>query len=225
MRRHVCSGLALLALGLLIAAPAHAGGAAPLPALDGRRPGLRLQVDRYTGGTNGKMVVTVRNPGSSAVAFDPQGLYFVPEGDPEKAPQRLGAAGPFEVSEAGTWKERTTVEVPPRGSVTVQLQVFCIDSHRSSPTAEHRFRLASERLPANLRRTIHTGAAAELSRARGRMPAAKSAIQSHIWSTRDQNWIKLQGERKQEKQPQNLRPSPRRMERRRYPGRAIQQSR
>ena len=223
MRRHVCSGLTLLALGLLIASPARAGGAAPLPALDGKAPGLVLKVDRYTGGTNGKMVVTVTNPGRTAVAFDPQGLYFVPEGDPEKAPQRLGAAGPFEVVEAGTTQERTSVKVPPRGSVTVQLQVFCIDSHRSSPTAEHSFKMAAQRLPAQLRRQIATGAAAEMKRAGGRMPAAKSAIQSHIWSTRDGNWIKLQGERKQEKSPQK-RMYRQQQERRRYPSRSLRQS-
>lgn len=184
---------------------------AHLPALDGKRPGLTMKVLRYTGGTNGKMVVEVRNPSTQAVAFDPQGLYFVPEGDPDKAPQRLGAAGPFEVSEGGTWKAQEKLRLPPGKAVKVQLQVFCIDSHRSSPSASHQFKMAAKRLPKNLRREITAGAAEQLRKNGYRMPAAKSAIQSHIWKTRDQKWIKLEGERRQEK---NANP---REQMRRYP--------
>ncbi|MDY0001296.1 MAG: hypothetical protein RBU30_08390 [Polyangia bacterium] len=174
-------------------------GHARLPGLDGKRPGLTMKVLRYTGGTNGKMVVEVRNPSLQTVAFDPTGLYFVPEGDPDKAPQRLGAAGPFEVSEGGVWKSQEKLRVPPGKTAKVQLQVFCIDSHRSSPTASHQFNMAAERLPKNLRREISAGASDALRKSGNRMPAAKSAIQSHIWKTRDQRWIKLEGERRQEK--------------------------
>lgn len=186
----------------LIALPQWAqaqGGHSRLPAMDGKRPGLTMKVLRYTGGTNGKMVVEVRNPSFQTVAFDPQGLYFVPDGDPDKAPQRLGAAGPFEVSEGGAWKAQEKLRVPPGKAVQVQLQVFCIDSHRSSPSASHQFKMAAKRLPKNLRREITVGAAEQLRRSGGRMPAAKSAIQSHIWKTRDQRWIKLEGERRIEK--------------------------
>lgn len=199
-------GCALVAALLSLPLTARAGGGhRSLPELDGKRPGLTMRVVRYTGGTNGKMVVEVRNPGRRAAEFDPKGLYFVPDGDPEKAPQRLGAAGPFEVSEAGQWKPQKTLRLGPGGKALLQLQVFCIDSHRSSPSASNVFRMAGKRLPKNLRREITVGADRYLMRAKGRMPAAKSAIQSHIWKTRDAKWIKLEGERTQEKSPPRMR--------------------
>ena len=40
--------------------------------------------------------------------------------------------------------------------------------------------------------------------------AAKGAVQSHVWKTRDKNWVPLQGERANEKRPKKLKKSPRR---------------
>lgn len=211
----------LMATLLSVSTVAEAGrGHSALPALGGKSPGLTMKVLRYTGGTNGKMEVEVRNPGAQAVVFDPQGLYFVPQGDPENAPQRLGAAGPFEVSMGGQWRPQEKLRVAPGRSVKVQLQVFCIDSHRSSPSALHQFAMAKERLPKNLRQKIVTGTQEELRKSGGRMPAAKSAIQSRIWRSRDTKWIKLEGERRQEKSPpgqdqlhQRQQPAPRQLRR------------
>ncbi|MFT7621514.1 MAG: hypothetical protein ACI9WU_000677, partial [Myxococcota bacterium] len=78
--------------------PLTASGAPPsyadLPS-DGAQSPVKLRIVKYTGSTNGGMIVEVRNTGSSAAEFTADGLFFVPKGDAESAPQRLGAAGPF----------------------------------------------------------------------------------------------------------------------------------
>jgi len=91
----------------------------------------------------------------------------------------------------------------------VRLQVFCIDSHRGSPTAQHSFHLGAKRLPKQLRTEIDGKAKEALSRHGFKMPAAKAAIQSEVWQARDKNWIKLDGERKQEKGPRGTYQAPR----------------
>jgi hypothetical protein len=186
--------------GLLIASTfATAKPATPLPGLEGGRSSLAVKVIRYTGGVNGEMVVEIQNNGARPEVFNAQGLYFVPDGDPDKAPQRLGAAGPFQVEGQGEPRSLEKLPLPPKAKAQVRLQVFCIDSHRSSPTAQNSFHLGKERLPKQLRTEIDSKAKAALGRHGGRMPAAKSAIQSEVWQARDKNWIKLDGERKQEK--------------------------
>lgn len=189
-------------LALLVgSALADAKPPAPLPALDGAKSQISMRIIRYTGGVNGEMVVEVQNQGSRPEVFSAQGLYFVPEGDPDKAPQRLGAAGPFQVVGEGQPRSMEKLPLAPRAKAQVRLQVFCIDSHRGSPTAQHSFNLGKERLPKQLRTEIDGKAKAALGRHGGRMPAAKSAIQSEVWHARDKNWIKLDGERKNEKGP------------------------
>jgi hypothetical protein len=194
------------ALTALLAAStfAAAKGPTPLPALDGARTNLAVRIIKYTGGVNGEMVVEVQNHGARSEVFSAQGLYFVPDGDPDKAPQRLGAAGPFQVVGEGQPRSLDKLPIAPKAKAQVRLQVFCIDSHRASPTAQNSFHLGKERLPKQLRTEIDSRAKAALGRHGGRMPAAKSAIQSEVWQARDKSWIKLDGERKQEKGPQGL---------------------
>ena len=170
----------------------------PLPALPKQAKGLELRVVRYTGGTNGEMIVAVRNASARHATFSAEGLYFVPHEDAERAPQRLGAAGPFLVQRNGSWKSEERLTLSARATATLRLQVFCIDSHRSSPTARHSFRLGSKRLPKTLRTQI-AGSAKTLLKKHGAMPVAKSAIQSAVWQARDSAWLKLDGERKDEK--------------------------
>ena len=185
-------------LSLLVSSVARADRAVSLPALDGVKSPLQVRIVGYDGGTNGEMRVEVTNPSKKAAAFVARGLFFVPEGDPEQAPQRLGATGPFHAPGDDKLVER--LEVEPGTTVEVRLEVFCIDSHRPSPTADSRFGLGKKRLPKNLRTEIEAKTQATLARHKGAMPApAKAAIQSDVWSARDRKWVALEGERKVEK--------------------------
>ena len=184
---------------------ATAGEFVDLPAESGNKSSMKVKFVRYTGGTNGHIVVDVKNVGKASARFQAQGLYFVPDGSPEQAPQRLGAAGPFQVREQGDWKDKEKLSLKAGETRQLKLQVFCLDSHRSSPDGEQGFSVARERLPRELRRTISSGAEQILEKNGKKMPAAKGAIQSHIWSTRNKKWIKLQGERKQEKSTNQVR--------------------
>ena len=196
---------------------------APLPALAGGQSTIQLRIIRYTGGVNGEMVVEVQNTGSKTETFNAQGLYFVPEGDPDKAPQRLGAAGPF-VLEGKNEKPLDQLPLAPRAKAQVRLQVFCIDSHRSSPSASHSFRTGKDRLPRELRSEIDGKAKAALRQHGGKMPAAKEAIQSEVWGARNKKWIQLDGERKNEKNANEQRMAPNSRVHR-YPSRIQEQRR
>jgi hypothetical protein len=160
---------------------------------DGGR--LQVKVVEYDGSTNGKLTVRVRNTGTAAAKFAANGLYFVPDGDPDQAPQRLGAVGPMEI--AGQRQESVTVGAG--ASVTLTLDVFCIDSHRSSPTSTTPFTVGKTRMPANLTRDIDRHAKKAADKAGGfAAPAATGAVQSEVWKTRDARWIALDGEGDQE---------------------------
>lgn len=166
-------------------------------------PDARLEVRavQYDGSTNGRLTVQVRNPSKTAQKFSAKGLYFIPEGDPDNAPQRLGAVGPMQI--ANDAKELGELDVAPGATVEVVLDVFCIDSHRASPSPQNRFNVGAKRLPRELTRTIEHSAdqAVEAYRARGSSaprPAAKSAIQGEVWKSRDSAWVELDGEGKQE---------------------------
>ena len=74
----------------------------------------------------------------------------------------------------------------------MHLQVFCVDSHRSSPTASNTFKIARKRLPKKLRSKISSGTKMHLRKNKGDMKRAKSAIQSHVWESRDSDWIPLE---------------------------------
>ncbi len=194
----------LLSLTLMLLpglAMAGAGEYVDLPAEKGTSVKMKVRFVRYTGGTNGHIVVDIANKTQKAQAFDAKGLYFVPDGDPERAPQRLGAAGPFQVQKGNKWQDQEELKVKPGETRRLKLQVFCLDSHRSSPGSSQGFSVARDRLPKKLRKKISKGAKDILTKNGYKMPASKSEIQSHVWQSRNKKWIKLQGERKQEKSP------------------------
>jgi hypothetical protein len=184
------------------ATPAANAPAAPTSGLD-------LKVVSYDGGVNGELTVEVKNPTKSARTFTATGLYFVPEGNADQAPQRLGAVGPMQLASDGEGEvnDAQRVEklvVQPGAAVKVKLDVFCIDSHRPSPTSKNQFSLGSKRLPAKLRSTIETRSRAAVEGVGGyAAPAAKSAVQSQVWEARDADWVKIDGEGKQESRKQN----------------------
>ncbi len=168
-------------------------------------PGTPLQIRaiEYDGAVNGRLTVQVKNTQKSALKFSAQGLYFIPEGDPDTAPQRLGAVGPMQLATDKEAVERTEVEVPAGGMVELHLDVFCIDSHRSSPSTENTFAVGNTRMPKELSTTIEQRATSAVKEAADEgdaapRAAAKAKVQSEVWRSRDAKWIKLDGEGKQE---------------------------
>lgn len=162
--------------------------------------GLAVKAVSYDGSTNGVLTVQVKNTSGKAQRFSAEGLYFVPDGDPDSAPQRLGAVGPLQLAaDSGAGGRKDSLEVAAGETVTVQLDVFCIDSHRPSPSSSNTFTLGRTRLPRQLAHTIEASAKVAADEAGGYpAPAAKSAIQGEVWKARDKRWVKLDGEGAQE---------------------------
>lgn len=202
----------MVSLVLLSSAPAFADkGYSSIPnetsdhaaqgqaAVAAKGSGLDLKVVAYDGSVNGELTVEVRNPGKAALEFSAQGLYFVPQGDADKAPQRLGAVGPMQIADGANAERVEKLKVPAGATVKVKLDVFCIDSHRPAPTSKTAFSLGSKRLPAKLRSTIETRAKAAADTEGGyAAPAAKSKMQSEVWRSRDAEWVEIDGEGRQE---------------------------
>lgn len=192
--------LSMAVFGLFAARSAAAESFHRLPAEKGASPSdLRLRIVEYRGSTNGAITVEVQNPTNKAQEFSAKGLYFVPEGNADQAPQRLGAVGPFVVEGANGPERRDRLTVGAGTTVRLTLDVYCIDSHRSSPSSSTVFRVAKDRVPPALARAINDDAAASSAGLGGVFaPAAKSAVQSEVWKNRDKKWIELDGEGKQE---------------------------
>ena len=186
----------LIAAALLSCLPAFAASFQPLPPEPGGKPtGLEVRVVSYNGSTNGAITVEVRNPTKTTQIFSAAGLFFVPAMDPDKAPQRLGAVGPYEVKT----ERHEKMEIAANGSLMANLDVYCIDSHRSSPNPQTPFRIAKERLPPQLTAAIDAESKEVAAPSGGvSAPAAKSAVQSTVWKNRDAKWIRVEGESKQE---------------------------
>jgi hypothetical protein len=172
--------------------------AAHVPAPFGQKSGstLDMKVLSYQGSVNGGMTVEVTNHGQSAATFSAQGLYFVPDANPNEAPQRLGAVGPMQVEGKG---QKTELVLAPGEHAIVHLDVYCIDSGRHAPSPTTAFHLSPARMPAALAGQIDS-ATANAAQANGgyAAPAAKSAVQSEVWGTRNKEHVKLQGDGAQE---------------------------
>ena len=193
------------ALALVAALPAAAAGRFSKlpPDKSGKSSGLEMRVVRYQGSTNGVITVDIRNPTAEPKEFTAKGVYFVPQVDADQAPQRLGAVGPFEVhgqgqgQPAGARVDRLTIA--PGATERLTLDVYCIDSHRASPTSATAFGVAKSRMPVELTRSIDSDAAASARGLGGvSAAAAKPVVQSEVWKNRDKKWIELDGEGKQE---------------------------
>ena len=170
----------------------------PLPAEPKAKPnGLLLKVVQYEGSTNGSITVDIKNPTGAPVEFAAQGLFFVPDVNPDQAPQRLGAVGPFVSKRRPERAEKVSIEAGKTERLT--LDVYCIDSHRPSPSSSTPFRVGKERMPPKLSQTIDVNSKAAAQPYGGvAAPRAKGTVQSEVWKSRDEKWIKLDGEGKQE---------------------------
>jgi hypothetical protein len=144
-------------------------------------------------------MVEVKNTSQKAATFSAEGLYFVPNGDPDKAPQRLGAVGPYRQKTDKGWERKENLALQPGQSARLMLDVYCIDSHRSAPSSANTFHVGKSRMPKTLTRAIDQDARKSAKEAGGfAAPAAKGAVQQEVWKNRDKAWIKLDGEGKQE---------------------------
>jgi hypothetical protein len=215
-------GVLILSVILLaVTTPAHGGGGAfgPVPAVDGKKNTLQIRQLDFTGGATGQVVVEVRNQSQQPQTFEARGLYFVPNGNAQSAPQRVGAAGPFEVQEGQGWQRKDQLQVQPGQTVKLKLQTFCLDSHRGSPGKGQGYKVARDRLPQDLTGEIE-GGARRIIRAKGGYSKAAEAtgdIQSHVWSSRNKKWLKLEGERANEKSDGSSGPSQRHIRRQPVP--------
>jgi hypothetical protein len=192
---------ALFGLALFSPLPAVAAESfAPLPAAHGASQSpLLMRVVQYQGSSNGFITVEVKNPTDQPQEFQAKGIYFVPRGNADQAPQRLGAVGPFVVGGAPGGQRRDQLTIAAGATVRLTLDVYCMDSHRSSPSSATGFRVAKDRVPAPLVRAIDSDAARASEGLGGvSAPAARSAVQSQVWKNRDKKWIPLDGEGKQE---------------------------
>jgi hypothetical protein len=191
----------LASLGLLaLASPALADKSfAPLPAGDGAKTTLQIRQLDFSGGASGHIVVEVRNPARQVQKFQARGLYFVPDGNAQSAPQRVGAVGPFEVREGQGWQRKEELMVQPGETVRLKLHTFCLDSHRGSPGKGQGYKIARERLPKELMKQNEAAASRALKSKGGKIDAAQSEIQSDVWKNRNKKWIMLEGERVDEK--------------------------
>src|SRR5690349_10758932 len=131
----------VLASAVSLAIPARADG--KFHSVPGGASHLQLRVIAYDGEVNGQLTVEVKNPTSHAERFTARGLYFVPDGDPDRAPQRLGAVGPMQIAK----RRDDEARVPAGGAIVVKLDVFCVDDQRPAPTSETPFSLARHRMP------------------------------------------------------------------------------
>jgi len=162
-------------------------------------PGTSLQIRavQYDGSVNGTLIVEVKNLTKTAQKFSAAGLYFVPEGNADQAPQRLGAVGPMQLTK-GERKDTQELTIAANATVEIELDVFCIDSHRSAPTTQNVFNVGKTRMPKELATTINDRADLAVKTKGAPRKASKSEIQSEVWKTRDSKWIQLDGEGAQE---------------------------
>ena len=189
------------AFGLVILRPARAAAAtefAKLPGEQGKTSPLVMRIVKYDGSTNGAITVDIKNPTDKAQEFSAKGIYFVPTGNPNEAPQRLGAVGPFQLQSSNGRQRLKHTTIAPGATARMTLDVYCIDSHRASPSSATSFRPAKERMPAPLVRAIDDDAAKAAGEKGVSAPEAKGAVQSEVWKNRNKKWIKLDGEGAQE---------------------------
>jgi hypothetical protein len=191
-------------LGLTVTLPAAIVAAAPFDRVPAEKAGaarseLLISIVDYQGSTNGAITVDVKNPTARPQQFSASGLYFVPQTNANQAPQRLGAVGPFRVKGAQEDQRVQQLTIAPGATERLTLDVYCIDSHRASPSSNTPFRVAKDRVPPSLTRAIDDSATKAAAPHGGvSAPAAKSAVQSEVWKNRDAKWIKLEGEGAQE---------------------------
>jgi len=202
-RTRTLFALFFAALGLVSLRPASA--ATPfgkLPGEQGKTSPLLMRIVQYQGSTNGAITVEVKNPTGTPQEFSAKGIYFVPTGNANEAPQRLGAVGPFQLQSAnGASRRMDRATIAAGATERLTLDVYCIDSHRASPSSSTSFRVARDRVPAPLVQAIDADAAQSAARYGGvsaAAPAAKGAVQSEVWKNRDKKWIELDGEGRQE---------------------------
>src|SRR5262245_21348349 len=102
----------LLVVFALLALTSSAFADNKFHSVPGRGSELQLRVVEYDGSVNGELTVQVKYASHVPVRFAATGLYFVPDGDPNKAPQRLGAVGPMQIGSDREGAHRSSITIP-----------------------------------------------------------------------------------------------------------------
>jgi len=115
------------------------------------------------------------------------------------APQRVGAVGSFRVKTTQGWESREKLTLAAHTTAQIKLDVYCIDSHRGSPSSATGFHVGKSRIPKPVSEAIDRDAR-RVAEPLGGMstPHAKQAVQQEVWKNRDAHWVPLDGEGKQE---------------------------
>ena len=143
---------------------------------------LKIEIRGYH---SRKMEIVVRNPDCRTRAFSPKGLYFVPMGS---RPQRMGAAGPYEIWLSGAWQPvqgGARTFLAPGQRMRMRLQVYCLDHGRAEPPSGQSYRVARSRMPKPLQQRLYR-AVNPYTRGRRRLSRpAKRRVQRRIWDVRN----------------------------------------
>ena len=147
MRRSIM--FAVVGMSLAFAASASADDQFhPMPPAPGQDGTFELRTLHYDDGVHGEMTVEVRNLGAKAATFSARGLYFVPDDNPNTAPQRLAIVGGIRTGSEDAPRE--LISLAAGTTAKVRFDVYCIDEDRHAPESTMTFTLASTRLPDKL---------------------------------------------------------------------------
>jgi hypothetical protein len=201
MRRSIMFALAVGFVGALAASASADDRYHPMPPGPGQDGKFELRVVQYDDGVHGEMTVEVHNLGNVSSNFSARGLYFVPDDNPNTAPQRLAVVGGVRTGSEDA--PRDVIQVAAGGTMKVRFDVYCIDEDRHSPESTTQFTMARTRLPADLSVAIE-GTTAEVVKTI-KLKAdddQQRRIQPLVWMARREpsvRGVKLRGDGAQER--------------------------
>ena len=134
-----------------------------------------MRIVQYEGSTNGAITVEVKNPTEQPQEFSAKGIYFVPTGNAERGAAAAGRRRPVPAAEPPTaprsGMDHTTIAAGATARMT--LDVYCIDSHRASPSSSTSFRVAKDARPEAARAGDRRGRVARRRGLRRRLRAGR----------------------------------------------------
>lgn len=170
----------------------------PLPAAPGQHGRFELRVVQYDDGVHGEMTVEVHNLSATPAAFSARGLYFLPDNNPDSAPQRLAVVGGIRTGSEDA--PRDLIQLAAGASTRVRFDVYCIDEDRHAPETTTDFTMASARLPERLSAELESDTAAVVKTIKLKADDDQlRRIQPLVWSARRDVRVKLKGDGAQER--------------------------
>ena len=134
MRRSIMFALAVAGVSVAFVASAAADDLFhPMPPAAGQDGQFELRTVQYDDGVHGEMTVEVHNLGDKAANFSARGLYFVPDDNPNIAPQRLAVVGGVRTGSEDAPRE--LISLAAGATARVRFDVYCIDEDRHAPSS------------------------------------------------------------------------------------------